>query len=142
MNALRANPCSLNLVPPAKKHKPRTCAHWSGQVSQCGRFGRSPIGPLTNTMDEEGRFRVSKGCSLGGLMGGMKLTEVTQDGANERRLDNAELAFHEREDLQNRFSSRGTDPRHVLRTATISSTLGAFETRQGVEAISVRLRQR
>jgi len=74
MNALRANPCSLNLVPPAKKHKPRTCAHWSSQVSQCDRPGRSPIGSLTNTTDEEGRFRVSKGCSTGGLMGVRKLT--------------------------------------------------------------------
>ena len=33
INALRANPCSLNLVPPAKKHKPRTCARGSCQVS-------------------------------------------------------------------------------------------------------------
>lgn len=101
MNALRANPCSLNLVPPAKKHKPRTCAHWSSQVSQCGRSGRSPIGSLTNTIDKERWFRVSKRCSTGGLMCGMKLTEVTQDGADEGRLDHAELAFHERKDLQN-----------------------------------------
>ena len=69
-------------------------------------------------------------------MGGRKLTEVTQDGTNEGRLDNAEFAFHERKDLQNRFSCRETDACHVVRTATISSTLGAFETRQGVEAIS------
>lgn len=68
----------------------------------------------------------------------MKLTEIAQDGADEGRLDNAELAFHKREDLQMQFSRRGTDPRHVLRTATMSSTLGAFETRQGVEAISAQ----
>jgi len=78
-------------------------------------------------MDGEGRFRVSKRCSTGGLMGGRKLTEVTQDGANEGRLDNAELAFHERKDLQKRVSCREADPRHVLRTATISSTLGRLE---------------
>jgi len=95
---------------------------------------------LTNTIDEEGQFRVSKRCSTRGLMGGRKLTEVTQDRADEGRLDNAEFAFHERKDLQNRFSCRETDPRHVLRTATISSTLGVFETRQGVEAISAQPR--
>ena len=71
-------------------------------------------------------------------MCGMKLTEVTQDGADEGRLDHAELAFHERKDLQNQFSRRGADACHVLRTATISSTLRTFETRPGVEAISAQ----
>jgi hypothetical protein len=35
MNALKANPCSLNLVPPAKKHKPRTYAYRSSQLNLC-----------------------------------------------------------------------------------------------------------
>ena len=51
-----------------------------------------------------------------------KLTEVAQDGTNKGRLDDTELAFHEREDLQN-WLSRWTGTQHALRTATISSTL-------------------
>jgi len=35
VNALKANPCSLNLVPPAKKHKPRTYAYRSSRLSLC-----------------------------------------------------------------------------------------------------------
>lgn len=41
MNALMANPCSLNLVPPAKKHKPRTCENGPSQMSLCDRTGGS-----------------------------------------------------------------------------------------------------
>lgn len=39
--------------------------------------------------------------------GKIELTEVAQDGANEGRLYDTELAFHECKDLQNRFSRRG-----------------------------------
>ena len=61
---------------------------------------------LTNTMDEEARFRVSKRRSARSRVVdcGRKLTEVTQDGADEGRLNDAELALHERKDLQNWLS--------------------------------------
>jgi hypothetical protein len=49
MNALIANPCSLNLVPPAKKQKPRTCVGGSGQVSQGYRIEHKT---LTSTKGE------------------------------------------------------------------------------------------
>ena len=57
MNALKTNPCSLNLVPPAKKHKPRIYAYRSSWLSLC--YGTGETEQLTNTTDEEVRLQVS-----------------------------------------------------------------------------------
>ena len=49
---------------------------------------------------------------------------MSQDGAKEGRLDDAEFAFHERKNLQNRISRLEEGYVWcVIRTATISSTL-------------------
>jgi len=113
MNVPGANPCSLNFIPPAKKHKPRTYVYGPSQLSLGNRIGRSQGEKLTNTIDEEAWFWVSKRCSGIGERGGwrkkFRLTEITQDGTNEGRLDDTELTFHERNDLQNRLSRRGAD---------------------------------
>ena len=85
----------------------------------CDRTERSQKKKITNTMDEV-RFRVSKRRSARSRVmdRGRKLTEITQDGADEGRLNDTKLAFHERKDLQNRLSDRGVDtcsPRHARR---------------------------
>ena len=41
MNTPKANPCSLNLVPPAKKHNPRTYGYRPSQLSLCYGIGEA-----------------------------------------------------------------------------------------------------
>ena len=102
---------------------------------------------LTNTIDEGGRgnglvSNVPK--RIGWVKGGrekkkIELTDITQDGTDEGRLNDTELAFDEGKDLRNRVSRRRDGrTRYVLRTATISSTLRVVEARQDVEAIKTQ----
>ena len=51
------------------------------------------------------------------------LTEIAQDRANERRLDDTELAFQKRKDLRYWVSRRWPEIQRILRTAMIISTL-------------------
>ena len=79
-NALKAKPCSLNLVPPAKKHKPRTYACESGQLSLGNRTGRNQDN--SPTLRVKRGFGVSRWRSETGRKENL-LTEVTQDGPDE-----------------------------------------------------------
>ena len=52
MDTRVANPCSLNLVPPTKKQRPRTCTGGSGCMSQSNRSMRNEKEKLTSTVDK------------------------------------------------------------------------------------------
>ena len=58
MDALKMNPCSLNLVPPAKKQRPRTYETRSCQLSLGRRLGRRHEN--LPALDEKAWCRVSK----------------------------------------------------------------------------------
>ena len=93
MNALRANPCSLNLVPPAKKHMPRTYGYKPSQLSPCDRTGRGQNNSLPILWTRR-RGPGSASDVPQGWEAKQGLTQVAQDGADEGRLYDTELAFH------------------------------------------------
>jgi hypothetical protein len=127
MDTRMENPCSLNLVPPAKKHKPRT---YVGISSQLG-LGNQLEDEKTNSQTLWAKR--GTGVSRRRSRSKKKLTEVAQHGTDEGRLDNTEFTFHEREDLQTGSVDEHARNMFYTRQQLVQHCDGVWK-RQGAEA--------
>ena len=64
---------------------------------------------------------------------------MTQDGADEGRLNDTELAFHEGEDLQSNLNADSVYTICFTHSDDQFDTVRAFKTRQCVEVIKIKL---